>query len=65
MIGWMVLHWGEVDRTIVIEGGSPANGIVDTIRRSSSLEEIQGRGTVKGVTASGGTKKISGSGGSG
>ena len=65
MIGWMVLHWGEVDRTIVIEGGQPASGVIDEIKRSSSLEETQGRGGVKGLKGSGGTKKISGSGGSG
>lgn len=66
-----VLHWGQVDRTLVVENVDPVSRAVPGVRGSSldktittnsSAKRTSGMGSAKRLSGSGSAKRIKGSG---
>jgi len=48
------LHWGQILQTINVSDTDARQGVVAPARRSAKLGKVIGRGSVKGVSGSGG-----------
>lgn len=65
MIGLEVLHWGQINIKITVDGIDPASGNIAPSVDSGVNTPSSGRGSSKMVGGRGSSKKMKGSGGSG
>jgi len=56
------LHWGLVDRTLVVENVDPMSKVIPPIEGSDLQQKIKAAGNLSGVAGRGNTPRISGSG---